>query len=48
VRQPVQQNRMKAGVTEEYLENTFSRRVFPENSIDLLSNGPKHGILPAS
>src|SRR5262249_10057132 len=47
VRQPVQQNRMKTWVTEEYLENTFGRRVFPEDGVDLLSNGPKHGILPA-
>src|SRR5258708_7635913 len=38
---------MKTGVAEEDLENTFSRRVFPENGIDLLSNGPEHGILPA-
>jgi hypothetical protein len=42
--QPVKQSRMKAGVTEDNLEHTFRCRIFPENRVDLFSNGPKHGI----
>src|SRR6185436_20039651 len=43
--QPVEQGRMKAGVTEDNFDHTFRRRIFPENRVDLFSNGPKHGIL---
>jgi hypothetical protein len=45
--EPVKQSCMKARVTEDNLDHTFRRRIFPENGLDLFSNGSKHGIPPA-
>jgi hypothetical protein len=45
VRQAVQQHGMKARVAEQDFDHTLRGRIFPENRIDLLSDGPEHTYL---
>ena len=38
----MRQDGVKAGVTEEDLNDTFRGRVFPEDGVDLFPDGSKH------
>jgi hypothetical protein len=46
VRDAMKECRVKAGVTEENLDNAFGSRVFPEDCVDLFSDRCEHGLLP--
>jgi hypothetical protein len=43
VSQPVEEDRMKARIAEDDLDDAFGSRVFAKNSIDLFPDRAKHG-----
>ena len=45
VRQAVRQDGVKAGVAKEDLEHAFGGRVFPEDGVDLFTDGAEHVAL---
>jgi len=45
VGQAMQENGVKAGVTEKNLDHAFGGGVFPENRGDLFSDGLKHELM---
>src|SRR5581483_6738907 len=48
MREPVGQNGVESGITEEDLDDALRRRVFPENRLDLFPDGSKHASLDAA
>jgi hypothetical protein len=42
VAQPVEQDGVKSGITEENLDRTLSGRIPPKDRIDLFPNSPEH------
>jgi hypothetical protein len=44
----VQQDRVESGITEDHFQHALGGWVFPEDGVDLFSNGPKHSALPTA